>query len=59
MFEWFTLIQDGGVLDLSGGIEQVDPAQPIPELPAECWNCAPVDAERAHAATLALCRGAA
>lgn len=28
-----------------------------PELPAECWNEAPIDCDRAHQATIDLCRG--
>ena len=37
---------------------QVAGGKPPPEVPWECWHRSePWDAERAHAATLAACRG--
>lgn len=40
---------------LTEGILDDEPAGP--ELPVECWNDAPIDLDRAHQATLDLCRG--
>lgn len=34
------------------------PQEPKPALPVECWHTQPFDAEKTHAATLALCRAA-
>jgi hypothetical protein len=33
------------------------PQEERPEIPPECWQTQAFDAERAHAATLAACRG--
>ena len=57
-FAYYTM--GGVVFDKNGfavSAEIAEPAKPIPELPAEVWQDHPADSERAHAATLALCRG--
>lgn len=57
MIHWGAVQDESGEWTLSAEPIEAEPAKPIPELPAECWNATPVDVERAHQATLAMCRG--
>jgi len=53
-FGTYTIIgyePDGCEVQLVGTVESG------PDLPAECWNDAPIDLDRAHQATIDLCRG--
>lgn len=38
--------------------EELAPAEPIPDLPAEVWHTREFDPQTAHEATVALCRAA-
>jgi hypothetical protein len=40
-----------------GEVEEVEPAKPIPEIPPECWNDRPIDAQRCLDAMRAMCKG--
>jgi hypothetical protein len=47
--------EDGTVAWGWAYIEEAEPEQTGPEIPYEVWNTRPIDAERCHAATQALC----
>lgn len=44
-------------IDFTPAVEVIEPAQPVPELPAECWNGTKPDGTRCMAATRSLCGG--
>lgn len=55
----FGFIVDEGYaeIDFTPTVEVIEPAQPVPELPAECWNGTKPDGARCVAATRSLCGG--
>jgi hypothetical protein len=48
--------EDGSLLTFYEEIED-EPQEPRPALPVEVWATREFDADTAHAATLALCKG--
>lgn len=38
-------------------VEEIQPAQPIPEIPPPCWDERPIDAQRCLDAMRAMCKG--
>ena len=53
----FGFIVEEGYAEIDFTPEVIEPAQPMPELPAECWNETKPDGTRCMAATRSLCGG--
>lgn len=51
------VICDEGDLEAFAFVQRLEAAIPPPEVPPPCWDGRPIDADRCHEATRAMCAG--